>query len=106
MKKISPIRKPQNAPQAAPAPAVLCSWRVMGCFLPSGQLTTAASSRLIIWRSCSPCRARSTLSAPSRSLNFRTDRVAILATLSFLCFPGALGEYDACRESIKEEPFL
>jgi len=47
MKKISPIRKPQNAPQPAPAPAVLWSWRVVGFLLPGGQLTTAASSRVL-----------------------------------------------------------
>src|SRR5215203_3835757 len=63
-KKISPNRKPQKAPQPAPAPAVLCSWWVVGFLLPWGQLTTAASSRVIICRSCMPCRAIMTLSAP------------------------------------------
>jgi hypothetical protein len=33
-KKIMPNRKPQNAPQVAPAPAVLCSWWVVGFLLP------------------------------------------------------------------------
>ena len=63
-KKISPNRKPQKAPLIAPMPAVLCSWWVLGFLLPWGQLTTAASSRVIIARSCMPCRASSTRSAP------------------------------------------
>src|SRR5215207_8883032 len=79
-KKIIPIRNPQNAPQPAPPP---CSWRVLGFLLPCGQLTTAASSRVIICRSCRPSRAMSTLSAPPGSLNFSTDSVAILYSLSF-----------------------
>src|SRR5215218_7191290 len=82
-KKISPNRKPQKAPQPAPAPAVLCSWRVVGFLLPCGQLTTAASSRVISCRSCMPCRATRTRSAPLGSLNFSTDNVAI-RTLLFI----------------------
>src|SRR5215207_5102700 len=61
-KKMSPNRNPQKAPPRAPEPP--CSWRVVGFLFPWGQLTTAASSRLIICCSCSPCRARSTRSAP------------------------------------------
>src|ERR671911_2705021 len=76
-KKINPNRKPQKAPQVAPAPAVPCSWWVLGFLSPSGHLTTAASCRVIICRSCRPCRAMSTLSAPPGSLNFSTDSVAI-----------------------------
>ena len=75
-KKISPNRKPQKAPQVAPAPAVPCSWWVLGFLSPTGHLTTAASSRVIICRSCRPCRAMSTLSAPPGSSNFSTDSVA------------------------------
>src|ERR671911_18957 len=82
-KKISPNRKPQKAPPRAPAPAVPCSWRVVGFLLPCGQLSTAASSRVIIWRSCRPSRAMSTLSAPPGSLNFSTESVAIRYSLSF-----------------------
>src|SRR5215218_7581026 len=80
-KKIIPIRNPQNAPQPAPPP---CSWRVLGFLLPCGQLTTAASSRVIICRSCRPSRAMSTLSAPPGSLNFSTDSVATRYS-PFLC---------------------
>src|SRR5215203_3344956 len=75
-KKIRPNRKPQKAPPIAPAPAVLANWRVLGFLLPSGQVTTAASWRVINCRSCRPCRAMSTLSAPPGSLNFSTDSVA------------------------------
>src|SRR5215211_1981266 len=75
-KKISPNRKPQKAPLIAPAPPMLCSSRVLGFLLPWGQLTTAASSRVISCRSCRPCRAISTLSAPAGSSNFSTDSVA------------------------------
>src|ERR687898_262572 len=60
-KKIIPIRNPQNAPQPALPP---CNSRVLGFLLPWGQLTTAASSRVINSRSCMPCRATMTLSAP------------------------------------------
>src|ERR687898_176770 len=60
-KKISPIRKPQNAPQPARPP---CNSRDLGFLLPWGQLTTAASSSVINCRSCMPCRAIRTRSAP------------------------------------------
>src|SRR5215211_6321487 len=60
-KKIIPIRNPQNAPQPALPP---CSSRVLGFLLPWGQLTTAASSSVINSRSCMPCRATMTRSAP------------------------------------------
>src|SRR5829696_1882122 len=60
-KKIIPIRKPQNAPQPALPP---CNSRVLGFLLPWGQLTIAASSRVINSRSCMPWRATMTLSAP------------------------------------------
>src|SRR5918994_6119672 len=76
-KKSRPNRKPQNAPQVAAAPVVADIWWVFGFLFPWGQLTTAASSRLIICRSWRPCRAMSTLSAPPGSLNFSTDSVAI-----------------------------
>src|SRR5829696_1252671 len=75
-KKISPNRKPQKAPLIAPTPAMLCRSRVLGFLLPWGQLTTAASWRVIICRSWRPCRAISTLSAPAGSSNFSTDSVA------------------------------
>src|ERR687898_2523878 len=76
-KKSRPNRKPQNAPQVAAAPVVADIWWVFGFLFPWGQLTTAASSRLIICRSWRPCRAMSTLSAPLGSLNFSTESVAI-----------------------------
>src|SRR5215208_589400 len=60
-KKIIPIRKPQKAPQPALPP---CNSRVLGFLLPWGQLTIAASSKVINSRSCMPCRATMTLSAP------------------------------------------
>src|SRR5215216_3023350 len=92
-KKISPNRKPQKAPPKAPAPAVPCSWRVVGFLLPAGQLTTAASCRVIISRSCRPSRAMSTLSAPLGSSNFSTDSVAI--RYSFL----SVGPHDSRQHS-------
>src|SRR5918998_665970 len=83
-KKISPIRKPQKAPQPAPPP---CNSRVFGFLLPWGQLTTAASWSVINSRSCMPCRAMSTLPAPYGSSNFSTDSVAnsCLLSLGALC---------------------
>src|SRR5918995_3374334 len=90
IKKISPNRNPQNAPPSAPAPPMLASWRVWGFLRSSGQLTTAASSRVISWRSCMPCKASSTRSAPPGSLNFSTDKVAI-AFLPFSLVPAFLG---------------
>jgi membrane-associated phospholipid phosphatase len=47
MKKMSPKRRPQNAPPSAPAPARLFSCRVFGFFFPSGHVTIAASWLLI-----------------------------------------------------------
>src|ERR687897_1673078 len=82
-KKISPNRKPQKAPLIAPMPAMLCRSRVLGFLLPWGQLTTAASSSVIICRSWRPCRAISTLSAPAGSSNFSTDSVATRYSLLF-----------------------
>src|SRR5215213_3704108 len=75
-KKISPKSMPHNAPMAAPAPAMPESWRVWGFLRSTGQLTTAASCRVISCRSCMPCKASSTRSAPLGSLNFSTDSVA------------------------------
>ena len=46
-KKMRPKRKPQNAPPRAPAPVRLFRCRVLGFFLPSGQVTMAASWTLI-----------------------------------------------------------
>ena len=43
MKKIRPNSRPQKAPPSAPPFLVSCSWRVLGFFLPSSQLTMAAS---------------------------------------------------------------
>src|ERR687897_3758130 len=89
IKKISPNRNPQNAPPSAPAPPMLASWRVWGFLRSAGQLTTAASSRVISWRSCMPCKASSTRSAPLGSLNFSTDSVAKTHS-SFLSLFGCL----------------
>src|SRR5215218_5050410 len=88
-KKITPNNNPQNAPKAAPAPVVLESWRVWGFLRSSGQLTTAASFRVISWRSCMPCKVSSTRSAPLGSLNFSTDSVAKTPS-SFLSLFGCL----------------
>src|ERR687897_1658012 len=88
-KKIIPNRNPQNAPLSAPAPPMLWSWRVWGFLRSSGQLTTAASCRVISWRSCMPCKATSTRSAPPGSLNFSTESVAI-AFLLFSLVPAFL----------------
>src|SRR5215211_4543070 len=76
IKKIRPNRKPQNAPPTAPAPPVLDIWRVWGFLRSAGQVTTAASCRVISCLSCMPCKASSTRSAPLGSLNFSTDSVA------------------------------
>src|SRR5215213_10976352 len=97
-KKISPNRKPQKAPLIAPTPAMLCKSRVLGFLLPWGQLTTAASWRVIICRSCRPCRAMRTLSAPPGSLNFSTDSVAI----RYYLLPVRLYVCDASREPVFE----
>src|SRR5215204_6179852 len=100
-KKIRPNKKPQKAPPIAPAPAVLANWRVLGFLLPSGQVTTAASCRVIISRSCIPCRAMSTLSAPPGSLNFSTDSVAI--RYSFL----SVGPHDSPQHELAlDRPLL
>src|ERR671912_2446342 len=96
-KKISPNKKPQKAPQVAPPPAVLCSWWVLGFLSPAGHLTTAASWRVIICRSCRPSRAMSTLSAPPGSLNFSTDNVAILYSL--LC----VGPHDSPQHALARD---
>jgi hypothetical protein len=55
---------------------MLESWRVWGFLRSAGQLTTAASCRVISCLSCMPCKASSTRSAPLGSLNFSTDSVA------------------------------
>src|SRR5215207_5971596 len=102
-KKIRPNRKPQNAPLIAPAPAVLCSWRVVGFLLRWGQLTTAASSSVISCRSCMPCRAMSTLSAPLGSSNFSTDSVATRASPH--CLP-LLMRCVPCEQHPKERTSL
>src|SRR5215210_1509940 len=90
-KKIIPIRKPQKAPQPAPPP---CNSRVLGFLLPWGQLTTAASSSVINSRSCMPCRAIRTRSAPLGSLNFSTDSVAIRVILAVLCTTAMWGRVE------------
>src|SRR5215203_2609600 len=80
MKKISPNKKPQKAPPSAISP-MRWSCGILGFLLPSGQLTTAASSRVIIFRSCMPCRAISVRAAARGSSNFSTDSVAIASLL-------------------------
>ena len=60
-KKIRPNRKPQKAPPSAPAPVRSLRCRVFGFFLPSGQLTMAAScdrDQLLAPAAARACRAR------------------------------------------------
>src|SRR5579859_2438902 len=72
MKKIRPKSSPQNPPPSAPAFLESRSSRVFGLFLPTSQLTTAASST---WMSCWRCRSASSSSASWAPLvvsNFQT----------------------------------
>jgi len=75
-KKMRPKRKPQNAPPRAPAPVRLLRCRVLGFFLPSGQVTMAASWTLIVSSDCSRSSVPSAVSAPSAVCNFQTVKVA------------------------------
>jgi hypothetical protein len=82
----------------------LSSQRCSSALVDYAQLPCGGRDQVIIWRSCRPCRAMSTLSAPSRSLNFSTDSVATLATLSF-----QLRVHEHAMhfmEPIEEVPFL
>src|SRR5215208_7764973 len=106
-KKISPNRKPHNAPMVAPAPAMLSSSRVWGFLRPSGQLTTAASCRVISCLSCMPCKASSTRSAPLGSLNFSTDSVAnaflLFLSLGAPCCDDVVG-FEGCSGRRRPPP--
>src|SRR5215203_1178206 len=87
-KKISPNRKPQKAPPIAPAPDVLANWRVLGFLLPSGQVTTAASCRIIIWRSCSPFRTKCAGSPFHALRRIRPEEDLAAKTRSLCCAIG------------------
>src|SRR5260370_32485877 len=67
MKKIKPNRKPQKAPSQAAAQVRSPAWRVLGFFLPTGQVTVATSTSSSSFCFCRPSAISSPLSAPSRS---------------------------------------
>src|SRR5262249_40880235 len=72
---------PQNAPYHAPVQVWSPRWRVFGFFLPTGQVTIAASSSCNKCSFCRPSAIASALSAPSGVSNFRTtsdDAIRIL----------------------------
>ena len=80
IKNIRPNNKPQKAPLSAPAPVKSLKCFVFGFFFPIGQVTIAASCRLISCFLLKPSITSSASSAPLAVSNFRTVRVAIIRT--------------------------